>query len=44
MANGYEFCSYDNEKTQGTVHLFMANDTGLLLRIEMRDPNSGGVI
>jgi len=41
MADGYEFYSYDNEKTQGTVHLFVAKDTGLPLRIEMSDPNSG---
>ena len=40
-ADGYEFYAYD-EKTQGTVHLYMAKDTGLPLRIEMGDPNSGG--
>jgi len=43
VADGYEFYSYDNQKTQGTVHLFVAKDTGLPLRIEMADPNSGGI-
>jgi hypothetical protein len=42
MADGYEFYAYDNEKTQGTVHLYVAKDTGLPLRIEMGDPSSGG--
>jgi hypothetical protein len=37
-ADGYEFYAYDNEKTQGTVHLYMAKDTGLPLRIEMGTP------
>jgi hypothetical protein len=27
MADGYEFYSYDNQKTQGTVHLLVAKDT-----------------
>ena len=44
MADGYEFYSYDNEKTQGTVHLFVARDTGLPLRIELVDPNGAGGI
>ncbi len=44
MADGYEFYSYDNEKTQGTVHLFVAKDTGMPLRIEMSDPRSVGAI
>ncbi|HEX3354530.1 MAG TPA: hypothetical protein VHS34_17050 [Terriglobales bacterium] len=42
MADGYEFYSYDNAKTQGTVHLFVAKDTGLPLRIELVDPNGAG--
>ena len=44
MADGYEFYSYDNQKTQGTVHLFVAKDTGLPLRIEMVAPNGAGGI
>jgi hypothetical protein len=44
MADGSEFYSYDNEKTQGTVHLFVARDTGLPLRIELVDPNGAGGI
>jgi hypothetical protein len=44
MADGYEFYSYDNQKTQGTVHLLVAKDTGLPLRIEMVDPNGAGGI
>jgi hypothetical protein len=44
MADGYEFYSYDNQKTQGTVHLFVAKDTGLPLRIELVDPNGAGGI
>ena len=44
MADGYEFYAYDNEKTQGTVHLLVAKDTGLPLRIEMAAPNSAGGI
>ena len=44
MADGYEFYSYDNQKTQGTVHLFVAKDTGLPLRIELADPNGAGGI
>jgi hypothetical protein len=44
MADGYEFYSHDNEKTQGTVHLFVARDTGLPLRIELVDPNGAGGI
>jgi hypothetical protein len=44
MADGYEFYAYDNEKTQGTVHLLVAKDTGLPLRIEMSAPNSPGSI
>jgi hypothetical protein len=42
IADGYEFYSYDNQKTQGTVHLFVAKDTGLPLRIELVDPNGAG--
>jgi hypothetical protein len=42
MADGYEFYSYDNQKTQGTVHLLVAKDTGLPLRIELVDPNGAG--
>jgi hypothetical protein len=42
MADGYEFYSYDNQKTQGTVHLFVAKDTGLPLRIELVDPSGAG--
>jgi len=41
MADGYEFYDHENEKTQGTVHLFVAKDTGLPLRIEMVD--AGGI-
>jgi hypothetical protein len=44
MADGYEFYSYDNQKTQGTVHLFVAKDTGLPLRIEMADSSGAGGI
>jgi hypothetical protein len=44
MADGYEFYSYDNQKTQGTVHLFVAKDTGLPLRIELADPGGAGGI
>jgi hypothetical protein len=44
MADGYEFYSYDNQKTQGTVHLFVAKDTGLPLRIEMVDAGGAGGI
>jgi hypothetical protein len=43
-AAAYEFYAYDNQKTQGTVHLLVARDTGLPLRIEMSDPNSPGSI
>ncbi len=42
MADGYEFYDHENEKTQGTVHLFVAKDSGLPLRIEMVDPNGAG--
>jgi hypothetical protein len=41
-ADGYEFYSYENQKTQGTVHLFVAKDTGLPLRIELVDPSGAG--
>ena len=44
MADGYEFYSYVNEKTQGTVHLFVAKDTGLPLRLEIVDPIGAGGI
>ena len=44
MADGYEFYDHENEKTQGTVHLFVAKDTGLPLRIEMVDPSGAGGI
>jgi hypothetical protein len=44
MADGYEFYSYDNQKTQGTVHLFVAKDTGLPMQIELVDPNGAGGI
>jgi hypothetical protein len=44
MADGYEFHSYDNEKTQGTVHLLVTKDTGLPLRIELIDPRGAGGI
>jgi hypothetical protein len=44
MADGYEFHSYDNEKTQGTVHLLVAKDTGLPLRLELIDPHGAGGI
>jgi hypothetical protein len=43
IADGYEFYAYDNEKTQGTVHLFVAKDTGLPLRIEMAIPTPAAV-
>jgi hypothetical protein len=43
-ADGYEFYAYDSQKTQGTVHLLVAKDTGLPLRIEMAAPNGGGGI
>ena len=41
-AAAYEFYAYDNQKTQGTVRLLVAKDTGLPLRIDMGDPNAGG--
>jgi hypothetical protein len=41
-ATAYEFYAYDNEKTQGMVHLYVAKDSGLPLRIEMGDPSAGG--
>lgn len=44
MADGYEFYDRENEKTQGTVHLFVAKDTGLPLRIEMVDASGAGGI
>ncbi len=44
MADGYEFYDHENEKTQGTVHLLVAKDTGLPLRIEMSDRSSPGSI
>jgi hypothetical protein len=44
MADGYEFHSYDNEKTQGTVHLLVAKDTGMPLRLELIDPRGAGGI
>ena len=44
MADGYEFYDHENAKTQGTVHLFVAKDTGLPLRIEMIDPSGAGGI
>ena len=44
IADGYEFHSYDNEKTQGTVHLLVAKDTGLPLRLELIDPHGAGGI
>ncbi len=44
MAEGYEFYDHENEKTQGTVHLFVAKDTGLPLRIEMVDASGAGGI
>jgi hypothetical protein len=44
MADGYEFYSYDNQKTQGTVHLLVAKDTGLPLRLELADPSGAGGI
>jgi hypothetical protein len=44
IADGYEFYSYDNQKTQGTVHLFVARDTGLPLRLELADPGGAGGI
>ncbi len=44
MADGYEFYDHENAKTQGTVHLFVAKDTGLPLRIEMVDPSGAGGI
>lgn len=44
MADGYEFYDHENEKTQGTVHLFVAKDTGLPLRIEMVDASGAGGI
>jgi hypothetical protein len=40
-AAAYEFYAYDNEKTQGTVHLMVAKDTGLPLRLEMGNPQAG---
>ena len=42
LADGYEFYDYENEKTQGTIHLFVAKDTGLPLRIEMVDAGGAG--
>jgi hypothetical protein len=44
MADGYEFYSYDNQKTPGTVHLFVAKDTGLPLRLELADSSGAGGI
>ena len=40
-AAAYEFYAYDNEKTQGTIHLLVAKDTGLPLRLEMGNPQAG---
>jgi hypothetical protein len=40
-AAAYEFHAYDNEKTQGTIHLLVAKDTGLPLRLEMGNPQAG---
>ncbi len=44
MADEYEFYSYDNPKTQGTVHLCVAKDSGLPMRIEMVDSGGAGGI
>jgi outer membrane lipoprotein-sorting protein len=44
MADGYEFYDYENAKTQGTIRLFVAKDTGLPLRIEMADSSGVGGI
>jgi hypothetical protein len=43
-AAAYEFYAYDNAKTQGTVRLLVAKDTGLPMRIEMGDPNTTGAM
>jgi hypothetical protein len=37
-AAAYEFYAYDNEKTQGAIHLLVAKDSGLPLRLEMGNP------
>jgi hypothetical protein len=37
-AAAYEFYAYDNEKTQGTIHLLVAKDTGLPLRLKWEIP------
>ena len=37
-AAAYEFYAYDNEKTQGAIHLLVAQDSGLPLRLEMGNP------
>jgi hypothetical protein len=43
-AAAYEFYAYDNQKTQGTIHLLVAKDTGLPLRLEMGNPQAGQTI
>ncbi len=40
-AAAYEFYAYDNEKTQGTIHLLVAKNTGLPLRLKMGNPQAG---
>ncbi len=41
-ATAYEFYVRDSEKFQGPVHLLVAKDSGLPLRIEMTDPQGRG--
>jgi hypothetical protein len=36
-----QFCAHDNKKTQGTIHLLVAKDTGLPLRLQMGNPQAG---
>jgi hypothetical protein len=43
-ASAYEFYAYDSERTQGTVHMLIAKDTGLPLRLSLSDPQSRGAI
>ena len=43
-AAGYEFYTRDNGKLQGPVRLFVAQDTGLPKRIEMKDPEGRGAV
>ena len=41
-AAAYEFYARDGDQFQGPIHLLVAKDTGLPLRIEMNDPQGHG--